>query len=56
MGGLRGRGVLSGATPTGAWSSPAFLTLTGGSIGLQIGGQAADLVLVVVNRRGLDIS
>ena len=53
VGGMRGRGVLSARTPTG-WSSPAFLTLTGGSIGLQIGGQAADIVLVITNRRGLE--
>ncbi len=32
----------------------AFLTLTGGSLGLQIGGQAVDLVLVVVDQRGLE--
>ena len=36
------------------WSSPAFLTLTGGSFGLQIGGQAVDLILVVSDRRGLE--
>ena len=53
VGGMRGRGVLSARTPTG-WSSPAFLTLTGGSIGLRIGGQAADIVLVITNRRGLE--
>lgn len=53
VGGMRGRGVLSARTPTG-WSSPAFLTLTGGSIGLQIGWQAVDIVLVITNRRGLD--
>ena len=53
FGGLRGRGVLSARTPAG-WSSPAFLTLTGGSFGLQIGGQAADLVLIINDRRGLE--
>ncbi len=53
VGGLRGRGVLSARTPAG-WSSPAFLTLTGGSIGLQIGGQAVDIILVIMNRRGLE--
>ena len=53
VGGMRGRGVLS-VRNKGAWSPPAFLTLTGGSIGLQIGGQATDLVLVIVNRRGLE--
>jgi lipid-binding SYLF domain-containing protein len=55
VGGQHGRGVLSAKDPkTGAWSSPAFLTITGGSIGAQIGGQAVDLLLVVQNRRGLE--
>lgn len=54
VGGMRGRGVLSVRGETGTWSSPAFLTLTGGSVGLQIGGQATDLVLVIMNRRGLE--
>jgi lipid-binding SYLF domain-containing protein len=53
VGGMRGRGILS-ARGGGGWSSPAFLTLTGGSFGLQIGGQAADIVLVINNRRGLE--
>ena len=38
----------------GTWSEPAFLTLTGGSFGLQIGGQSVDLILVIMNRRGLE--
>ena len=38
----------------GKWSSPAFFTLTGGSFGAQIGGQATDLLLVIMDRRGLD--
>ena len=53
FGGIRGRGVISvrrGET----WSSPAFMTLTGGSFGLQIGGQAVDIVLVINDRRGLE--
>ncbi len=55
VGGQRGRGILSARDPkTGAWSAPAFLTITGGSFGAQIGGQAVDLVLVVQNRRGLE--
>ena len=53
VGGMRGRGVISART-SGTWSAPAFLTLTGGSFGLQIGGQAADIVLVINGRRGLD--
>lgn len=55
VGGQRGRGVLSVRDrQTGAWSSPAFLTITGGSIGAQIGAQAIDLVLVINDRRGLE--
>jgi len=53
VGGMRGRGVLSARGANG-WSSPAFLTLTGGSFGLQIGGQAADIVLVINDQRGLE--
>ena len=53
VGGMRGRGVLSGRGASG-WSSPAFLTLTGGSFGLQIGGQAADIILVISGDRGLE--
>ena len=54
VGGQRGRGILSVRGESGTWSAPAFLTLTGGSFGLQIGAQATDLVLVIVNRRGLE--
>ena len=53
VGGMRGRGVLSARSESG-WSAPAFLTLTGGSFGLQIGGQAADVILVINDRRGLE--
>ena len=55
FGGQHGRGILSVRDPkTLAWSSPGFLTITGGSFGAQIGGQAVDLVLVIQNRRGLE--
>jgi lipid-binding SYLF domain-containing protein len=51
----RGKGVISVRDrATGNWSLPAFLTVTGGSIGAQIGGQSVDLLLVVMNRRGLE--
>src|SRR3954466_28819 len=46
VGGIRGRGIISSRGASG-WSSPAFLTLTGGTFGLQIGGQAADIILVI---------
>ena len=52
IGGQRGKGVMSAKSAKG-WSAPAFVTLTGGSLGFQIGGQATDIVLVVVNERGL---
>lgn len=55
VGGQWGRGILSAkSTKSGTWSAPAFLTLTGGSIGAQIGGEAVDLVLVIVDERGLE--
>jgi len=55
VGAQRGRGVLSVRDgKSGTWSAPAFLTITGGSIGAQIGAQAVDLVLVIMNRRGLE--
>jgi lipid-binding SYLF domain-containing protein len=55
VGGHFGRGVISAKSArSGTWSSPGFLTLTGGSLGLQIGGQAVDLVLVVQDQRGLE--
>ena len=54
LGGQRGHGVLSVRDAAGAWSSPAFLTITGGSVGAQIGLQAIDLVLVITDRRGLE--
>ena len=53
FGGMRGRGILSARNEDG-WSAPTFMTLTGGSIGLQIGGEATDLVLIIMNRRGLE--
>jgi lipid-binding SYLF domain-containing protein len=54
VGAQRGKGVISVRDASGAWSNPAFLTLTGGSFGFQIGGQAVDIVLVVMNRRGVE--
>ena len=55
FGAQRGRGIISARdVQTGEWSLPAFLTITGASFGLQIGGQATDIVLLIMNRRGLD--
>lgn len=52
VGGRKGRGVASCRTATG-WSAPAFFDLAGGSIGLQIGAQATDLVLLFVSQDGM---
>ncbi|HAL81306.1 MAG TPA: hypothetical protein DCO83_02960 [Mucilaginibacter sp.] len=46
IGGKRGRGVAMVKLDDGTWSDPVFVTLTGGSFGLQIGVQSVDLVLV----------
>lgn len=55
IGGQRGRGILSVRDKkNGGWSNPAFLTITGGSIGAQFGLQSIDLVLVINNQRGLE--
>lgn len=53
FGGRRGRGVLAIRSPGGAWSNPAFVTLTGGSFGAQIGAESADVVLVFANDRSV---
>ncbi|MCU1386232.1 MAG: hypothetical protein JWL71_4929 [Acidobacteria bacterium] len=53
VGGEYGSGVMSCRT-AGAWSSPVFMQLAKGSWGLQIGGEEVDLVLLVMNKRGVD--
>lgn len=52
VGGKAGRGVASCRTPSG-WSAPAYLEIKGGSFGLQVGGQATDVVLLFMNTNGL---
>ena len=54
VGGRRGHGVLSVKNPDGTWSNPSFITLTGGSVGFQVGVQSADIVLVFRSDRGLE--
>jgi lipid-binding SYLF domain-containing protein len=46
IGGKRGKGVAMVKLPDGKWSDPVFITLTGGTLGLQIGVQSVDMVLV----------
>jgi SH3 domain-containing YSC84-like protein 1 len=52
FGGKHGRGVATCRTPDG-WSAPAFISVGGGSWGLQIGVQEVDLVMLVMNDRGV---
>src|SRR5271169_6973794 len=52
FGAKHGRGVASCRTPDG-WSAPAFVSIGGGSWGLQIGVEGVDLIMLVVNHRGL---
>ena len=55
LGGSYGRGAMvcrTGEHFNGSWGSPAMYALEGGSIGFQLGGQATDLVLLIMNERG----
>ncbi len=52
FGGNYGKGVASCRTNKG-WSAPAFFRIEGGSFGFQIGGQAVDVVMVIMNENGM---
>jgi len=55
VGGEYGKGFASCRDTThSAWGAPAAMQLEGGSIGFQIGGSSTDLVLLVMNRKGMD--
>src|SRR6476620_9051886 len=57
VGGSYGRGAMvcrSGKTFKGPWGAPAMYAIEGGSFGLQLGGESTDVVLLVMNRRGVD--
>lgn len=57
IGGSYGKGALvcrSGQDFTGGWGPPALYRLEGGNIGLQLGGQATDFLLLVMNQKGAD--
>jgi lipid-binding SYLF domain-containing protein len=53
FGGKHGKGVATCRTAHG-WSAPAPITITGGSWGLQLGGEAIDLVMLVMNEKGMN--
>lgn len=54
FGGRYGKGVVMCRKPNRTWTAPSFLTIQGGSFGLQIGGQKIDLVMLIMNRRGIE--
>jgi lipid-binding SYLF domain-containing protein len=54
LGARHGRGILVVRQEDGSWSNPAFVSLTGGSIGWQVGAQSTDIVLVFKTRKGVD--
>ncbi len=54
VGGRHGSGILVVRNKKGGWSNPSFMTLTGGSIGWQIGAQSTDIILVFKSRKGID--
>lgn len=53
VGGRRGRGIALVRDAAGQWSQPSFITLTGGSVGFQIGVQSTDVILVFRRRQTL---
>jgi SH3 domain-containing YSC84-like protein 1 len=57
VGGSYGRGVMvcrTGREFTGAWGAPVMMALEAGSVGFQIGGQATDFVILIMNNRGVE--
>ncbi len=55
IGGQYGQGIIMVRDEkSGKWSPPAIFTIAGGSLGFQIGGQATDYVLLIMNRRSVD--
>ncbi|TDR38260.1 lipid-binding SYLF domain-containing protein [Tahibacter aquaticus] len=54
IGGRRGHGLIVVKGSDGTWSNPAFITMTGGSLGFQAGVQSTDVILVFRSQRGVD--
>ncbi len=54
FGARRGKGIIVVRQDDNSWSNPAFVTLTGGSVGWQIGAQSTDIILVFKTRKGID--
>ena len=54
FGAKHGRGVATCRAANGAWSAPAFISVGGGSWGLQIGAESVDLIMVIMNEKGME--
>lgn len=54
IGGRHGKGVLVVRQPDNSWSNPAFIRLTGGSVGWQAGAQSTDIILVFKTRKSVE--
>jgi lipid-binding SYLF domain-containing protein len=54
FGARRGKGIIVVRQDDNSWSNPAFITLTGGSVGWQAGVQSTDIILVFKTRKGVD--
>jgi SH3 domain-containing YSC84-like protein 1 len=53
IGGTSGDGIVTARRPDGSWSPPAIFRMTGGSLGLQIGAEVTDVVLLITSPKGL---
>src|ERR1044072_3058871 len=54
FGGKLGKGIVMCRKPDRGWTAPLFITIEGGSVGLQIGFSQSDVVLLVMNSKGMD--
>ncbi|MBT8082989.1 MAG: lipid-binding SYLF domain-containing protein [Gammaproteobacteria bacterium] len=54
LGARRGKGIIVIRQDDESWSNPAFITLTGGSVGWQVGAESTDVILVFKTRKGVD--
>jgi len=54
LGVRRGKGIIVVRQDDGSWSNPAFVAITGGSVGWQIGAQSTDIILVFKSRKGVE--
>ena len=54
IGGKFGKGVIMCRKPDHSWSAPLFITIEGGSVGFQLGFSQTDVVLLIMNRKGIE--